>query len=107
MNTLEIEMLIRSLGIGATYRGFRYLSYGIYLCIQDENYLLAVNKLLYPQIARTFHTTCSNVERNIRTVIKICWDRGNKDRLQELAFYPLEKRPAVSEFIDILVANLR
>lgn len=106
METLEIDMLIRSLGISATYRGYRYLSYGIYLCLQDENYLLSVSKLLYPQIAHTFCTTSSSVERDIRTVIKVCWERGNKEYLRELALYPLSERPPASEFIDILVAHL-
>ena len=72
METLEIERLIRSLGIGATYRGYHYLSYGIALCLQDENYLLSVSKLLYPQIARMFRTTSASVERDLRTVIKVC-----------------------------------
>ena len=51
MDERQIEYLIRSLGIGATYRGYRYLSYGIQLCLKDEDYLLSVSKLLYPQIA--------------------------------------------------------
>lgn len=59
MRNQEIERLIRSLGIGATYRGYRYLSYGVELCLSDENYLLSVSKLLYPQIAKTFSTTSS------------------------------------------------
>ena len=39
MCDFSIECLIRSLGIGATYRGYRYLSYGIKLCAGDEDYL--------------------------------------------------------------------
>ena len=39
MHEPEIEYLIRSLGIGATYRGYEYLIYGIRLCLSDENYL--------------------------------------------------------------------
>ena len=37
MNEKEIEHLLRSLGIGATYRGYRYLNYGIRLCLIDED----------------------------------------------------------------------
>ena len=59
MDDLRIECLIRSLGIGANYRGYRYLSYGIKLCIYDEDYLLAIGKLLYPQIAKEYQATCS------------------------------------------------
>lgn len=33
----EIEHLIRSLGIGATYRGYKYLCYAISLCLENED----------------------------------------------------------------------
>ena len=107
METLEIERLIRSLGIGATYRGYHYLCYGIHLCLKDENYLLSVSKLLYPQIAQTYRTSSYSVERNIRTVINVCWDRGNTQFLKELAMHPLDTKPTAGEFIDILVAHIR
>ncbi len=106
MEMVEIERLIRSLGIGATYRGYRYLSYGVYLCLQDENYLLSVSKLLYPQIAHMYRTSSSSVERDLRTIIKVCWERGNRKRLQQIALYPLDGRPTSGEFIDILVAYM-
>lgn len=106
METIEIERLIRSLGIGATYRGYRYLSYGISLCLEDENYLLSVSKLLYPQIAHMYRTSSCSVERDLRTVIKVCWERGNKSYLEKLAMHPLDSRPTSGEFIDILVAYI-
>ncbi|MGN1267636.1 MAG: sporulation initiation factor Spo0A C-terminal domain-containing protein [Dorea sp.] len=106
METQHIEKLIRSLGIGATYRGFRYLNYGILLCLEDENYLLSISKLLYPEIAKAYHTTSSSVERDIRTIIKICWERGNRTLLQDIAMHPLSSKPTSGEFLDILVAHL-
>lgn len=106
MYDCEIDRLIRSLGIGATYRGYRYLSYGLQLCLRDEDYLLSISKLLYPQIAREFHTTCYSVERDIRTVVKVCWERGNRSYLQEIALHPLWNRPTSGEFFDILVGHL-
>ena len=107
MSEKDIEHLIRSLGLGATYRGYWYLTYGINLCLKDEDYLLFVSKLLYPEIAKYYCTTSSSVERNIRTVIKVCWDRGNKELLQEIALHPLPLRPTCSEFFDILTAHLK
>ena len=65
----EIYFLLHSLGIGAKYRGFRYLAYGIALCMEDEDYLLRVSKTLYPKIAQTFQVSSSCVERDIRTAI--------------------------------------
>lgn len=107
MNEKEIERLLRSLGIGATYRGYRYISYGIRLCLIDEDYLLSVSKLLYPQIAKYYHTTSSSVERDIRTVVKVCWERGNVNLLQEIALRPMNSRPTSGEFLDILTAYLK
>lgn len=103
----KIEYLIRSLGIGATYRGYRYLNYGIKLCLENEDYLLSVSKMLYPQIAKHYYTTTYSVERDLRTVIKVCWDRGNKKLLQEIALRPLSNKPPSSEFFDILTAHIK
>ena len=83
MHEPEIEYLIRSLGIGATYRGYAYL------------------------IARHYNTTSYSVERNIRTVIKVCWEHGNKSLLEKIALRPLHLKPTSSEFFDIITAHLR
>lgn len=107
MDNLNIDQLIRALGIGATYRGYRYLHYGITLCLQDEDHLLSVGKSLYPQIAKRYQTTASSVERDIRTVIKVCWEKGNRTLLEDIALRPLKVRPATGEFIDILTAYLK
>ena len=107
METHEIERLIRSLGIGANYRGYHYLSLGVSLCLQDENYLLSISKLLYPKIAHTYCTTACSVERDIRTVVRICWERGDKNLLENIAMHSLEHRPTTGEFIDILVGYIK
>ena len=103
----EIELLIRSLGINATYRGYRYLCYGIKLCLENEDYLLCVSKLLYPEIAKAFRTSSSSVERDLRTVIRVCWERGNVGLLRSIALQPLDGRPTAGEFLDILVTYLQ
>lgn len=107
METHKIEKLVRSLGIGATYRGYRYLTYAVRICLEDEEYLLSISKLLYPEIAKEFNTTISSVERDIRTVIQVCWDRGNQELLQSIALHPLPCRPTAGEFLDILVGHLQ
>lgn len=107
MRERKIQRLVRTLGIGATYRGYRYLNFGIKLCMQDENYLLSVSKLLYPQIAKKYQATSSSVERDIRTVINVCWERGNRQLLEDISLRPLNTRPTSSVFLDILVHYLR
>ncbi len=103
----EIYFLLHSLGIGAKYRGFRYLAYGIALCMEDEDYLLRVSKTLYPKIAQTFQVSSSCVERDIRTAISVCWTRGNRDLLFSLSVHPVLTKPTNSEFFDILSSYIK
>jgi two-component system response regulator (stage 0 sporulation protein A) len=42
----------------------------------------AITKVLSPQVAKTFQTTPSRVERAIRHAIEVAWDRGDLDTLQ-------------------------
>lgn len=102
----EIQYLVRSLGIGGNYQGYRYLTYAISLCLEDEDYLLGVSKLLYPEIARTFQTTACSVERNLRTVVSVCWERGNRELLENISLYPLSGKPTTGEFLDIITSYL-
>lgn len=107
MRAEEIQHLIHSLGINTTYHGYRYLCYAVELAVEDEDYLLCISKWLYPAIAAKYETTINSVERNIRTVITICWERGNRKLLNKISAYPLSSKPSTGEFIDILVTYLK
>ena len=89
------------------YRGYHYLYRAVLLALSDEDYLLSITKKMYLDIAAYYGIPVSNVERNLRTVITICWERGNREFLTEIASYPLTFRPSAGEFIDILVAYCR
>ena len=103
----DIQKLVRSLGIGGNYQGYRYLLYALSLCLQNEDYLLSVSKLLYPEIAHTYQTSASSVERNLRTVVSVCWERGNRPLLESISLCPLSSKPTIGEFLDILTEYLR
>ena len=103
----EIYNLIRKLGIHATYRGYHYLAFAISLAMHDEDYLLFVTRWLYPDIAKRFQTTAGNVERNLRTVVSVCWERGNRELLEQIAGRELTNKPTTGEFIDMLADYLK
>ena len=103
----DIQKLVRSLGIGGNYQGYRYLLYALSLCLQNEDYLLSVSKLLYPEIAHTYQTSASSVERNLRTVVSVCWERGNHPLLESISLCPLSSKPTIGEFLDILTEYLK
>ena len=75
--------------------------HAIVLSLENSQYLLSVTKELYPDVAKKYHTTIYSVERDIRTVITIIWKR-NPVLLNQIAGYPLDKKPAVGEFIAIM-----
>lgn len=102
-----VTQTVRALGINATYLGYRYLIEAVYLASENEDILLSVCTKLYPIIAEKFQTTPDNVERNLRTVINACWERGNRSLLQTIFPYPLASRPSASELIDALVGYCR
>ena len=82
MNT---EQLLRNLGATGNLKGFRYAVHMIELAEQDPTAVTKVTKYLYPETARHFNVFPSVVERNLRTVIHICWSRGNREFFDEVA----------------------
>lgn len=102
----EIQKLVRSLGVHATYKGYHFLVYALYLTQANSDRLLYITKDLYPQVAQRFNSNSQCVERNIRTVINYCWKADNRELLQGISPYPLSYRPSASEFLDILYWHL-
>lgn len=84
-----------------------YVIYAAELASENSGYLLAITKWLYPEVAAPYNTTCSRVERGIRTVVNSCWQDGNKEFLNEMAGHPLCKKPTSGEFIAILSEYLK
>lgn len=98
----KISTTVHALGINATYLGFRYLVDAVRLVTEDEDLLLSICTKLYPAVAKLHHTTPDNVERNIRTVINTCWERGNCSLMEDIFPYPLAIKPSSGELIDAL-----
>ena len=70
----------------------------------------AVTKMLYPEVARRFHTTPSRVERAIRHAIEVAWDRGDLETLQSYFGYTVNSakgKPTNSEFIAMISDRIR
>ncbi len=96
-----------ALGIHATYKGYHFLVMALELTLEDDDRLLYVTKNLYPTVAHHYHTTIECVDRNLRTVVRNCWNSDQRNLLQNIASYPLKSCPTVTEFIDILHWHLR
>ena len=102
----ELQSLLRTLGITANLRGFRYLKRATELAIEDPDCLLNIGKLIYNTVAQEFETTPKCVERNIRTLVALIWNKGDRSLLEHIAYTPLRKKPNNAAFISILVSYL-
>ena len=74
--------IIHEIGVPAHIKGYQYLREAIIIAVNDMDVINAITKVLYPQVAKTFQTTPSRVERAIRHAIEVAWDEGNLDTLQ-------------------------
>lgn len=103
----SIKKLPLTLGIKSTYKGYHYLVASLEIALKDETALLMYTKYILPDVARRYQTTIHCVERDIRTVINACWRSHTRRELMRICPYELEKRPTVSEFLDILYWQLQ
>ena len=101
------QILLRELGIHATYKGYHFLMMALEMALENEKHLSNYSKTIFPTVARNYQSTPARIERDIRTVIEHCWNCSGREKLLEIAPYPLYKHPTVSEFIDITYWYLR
>ena len=81
---LTVTEILHQVGVPAHIKGYQFLRDAILLAVSDHDYINAVTKRLYPEIAKRNATTASRVERAIRHAIEVAWDRGDIETLQEL-----------------------
>ena len=111
---LELEKnitdLLHEIGISAHIKGYMYLRTAILQTYENIDFLGQITKVLYPEIARTYSTTSSRVERAIRHAIEVAWNRGNVDAIDEIFGYTVsasKAKPTNSEFIAMISDKLR
>lgn len=104
---MDAEKLLRTLGATGKFKGFFYSAHMIRLAEQDPMVTTLITKRLYPDTAKRFGVSAGAVERNLRTVIHVCWKRADREFLDEVAGVHLSRRPTNSEFLDMTAAYLR
>ena len=110
--TLErmVTSIIHEVGVPAHIKGYQYVREAIIIAVQDMDVINAVTKVLYPEVAKRFHTTPSRVERAIRHAIETAWDRGDLETLQRYFGYTVSNtkgKPTNSEFIAMIADRIR
>jgi len=105
-----VTEVIHEIGVPAHIKGYQYLREAIILSVNNMEMINAVTKVLYPEVAKTFETTPSRVERAIRHAIEVAWDRGDIEILQKFFGYTVSNikgKPTNSEFIAMIADRLQ
>lgn len=108
--TIYITAMMLEMGMPAHLRGYHYLREAIFLSWENMELVGSVTKLLYPEIAKKFQSTNVKVERAIRSIIEIGWERGNEELFEEIFGYSRihgNTRPTNSEFILAVADRIR
>lgn len=107
---VKVTEVIHQIGVPAHIKGYQYLRDSIMMAVHDMESVGAITKILYPSIAKKYHTTSSRVERAIRHAIEVAWDRGDLEILQSYFGYTvsgIKGKPTNSEFISMIADRLR
>lgn len=107
---VRVTEVIHQIGVPAHIKGYQYLRDAIIMAVDDMESVGAITKILYPSIAKQYHTTSSRVERAIRHAIEVAWDRGDLETLQRYFGYTVSNskgKPTNSEFISMIADSLR
>ncbi len=114
MEEVELESYVTEImldaGVPAHLKGYYYLREAIIMAEKDVEAVSSVTKIMYPVIARRFHTTGQKVERAIRNAIEVSWKRGNEKTFTRLFGYSGvdgKNRPTNSEYIARLADKVR
>ena len=105
-----ITQIMLDLGMPVHLRGYHYLREAICLSVEDMELVGSVTKLLYPEIAKRYHTETEKIERAIRSVIEVGWERGNESIYIDILGYSRNHgtgRPTNSEFIAAMADWVR
>ena len=76
-----VTSVLQKLSIPAHTKGYKYLREAVIIAVEEMEVLSAITKELYPQVARRYGTTASNVERAIRHALELVWKRGEQEVL--------------------------
>lgn len=106
---MTADELLRGIGIPGNYVGYKQLLYAVELVTEDEDRVLNVYRDVYTPVGERYHTSAANVEKNIRTVLQVAWQRGEFTQRQygQIAGFNSPRRPAAGEFLDAVSNYLR
>jgi two-component system response regulator (stage 0 sporulation protein A) len=89
MNGYIISNTLRSIGITANLKGYHYIRDAVLIVLDsDDKDFSGITKAVYPTLARKYGTSPANIERNIRSAIRIAYSRCPYDTFSMIVSIP-------------------
>lgn len=99
-----ITRQLRRLGISQQHKGFGYLKEAVLMMAEHPG--SAITKDLYPSVASRLHSTSAQVERSIRSAVKVAWSQ-NRDAWAPYSDGHADRPPSNGAIISKLSEGLR
>ena len=97
--------VLRALGITPNYVGYFQTAEAVALCAEAPERLTQITKQVYMEVGKRYGVKWPAVERNIRTVARIAWERS-RALLEEMVGCELSSRPFSSQFVAALTMRV-
>ena len=88
------------LGIPYKYNGFYFLIDVVDAVLCEDKKIVSFSREIYPQVAQKYGKNDCSIERDIRNIINLYWDKTLKDKLYK--FWDGDGKPTCCEFYGIL-----
>ena len=98
------------IGVPMHMRGYSMLSSGVLMVIEEPELVYNLTNGLYARLAKKYACSVSCVERDIRNMITVIWERGSPEeaaRLIGASLHPDYGKPTNGELISLLAEKLR
>lgn len=102
---MELDKFLFFCRISKQYKGCRYIRYAIEI-INDSEEKCFITKNIYPKIADRYNVSVTSIEHDIRTVVRIIWDK-HQDIIKALFGYVPDRKPNNFQFIDAMAFAYR
>lgn len=105
-----VKNILRDISVPLHIKGYYYLREAFIIVTKDMDMVNAPKKALYPQIARTYHTTPSRVARAMEHAVEVAWSQRDRNGLDRFFGTTVSKRSdkiTVEEFLLIIADDIR
>jgi two-component system response regulator (stage 0 sporulation protein A) len=104
----EIESAFIRIGVPSSLIGYEYAITATTMVVLDKKAINSITKGIYGDVAAEYDTTPSRVERAIRHLIEVAYDRGNVDEIEKIVGYACSKTGKLTngEFISNLARHI-